>query len=175
MDKIEKLLSVGDLRMTGNVEQVIKLVLSEPALFENVVNSISSGEPATKMRASDAVEKITRKHPEWLKPFKSKFLNEIVKIEQKEVRWHMAQILPRFRLTKKEREDVYNLMLTYLKDDSRIVKTFAMQALTDLSMIDSSYFNRVFSIINQLEKNGVPSQQSRARKLLLILEKSKKR
>ena len=174
MDKIEKLLCVGDLRMSGNVEQVIKLVLSEPVLFENVVNLIISGEPATKMRASDVIEKITREHPEWLKPFKNKFLNKIVKIEQKEVRWHMAQILPRFRLTKKEREDVYNLMLTYLKDDSRIVKTFAMQALSDLSMLDNSYFNRVYSIIKQLEKDGVPSQQSRARKLLLILEKNKK-
>ncbi len=171
MDKIEKLLSFGDLRIIGNVEQVVKLVLSEPVLFENVINTIISGEPATKMRASDTIEKITREHPEWLKPYKSKFLNQIAKIEQKEVRWHMAQILPRFSLTKKERQKVYKLMLTYLKDDSRIVKTFAMQALTDLAMIDNNYFNKVFTIVKKLEKNGVPSQQSRARKLLLILEK----
>ena len=173
MDKIEKLLSVGDLRMTGNVDQVIKLVLSEPTLFENVINIIISAEPATRMRASDTIEKITREHPEWLKPYKNIFLNEIANIEQKEVRWHLAQILPRFSLTNKEREKVYKLMIAYLKDESRIVKTFAMQALTDLAIKDNRYYDKVFSIIKNLEKNGVPSQQTRARKLLLTLEKRK--
>jgi len=70
MNRIEKLLSDGDLRSKGKSEEVVKLVLSDTELFENVVNSILSDNPGTRMRASDAVEKITRDHPEWLKKHK---------------------------------------------------------------------------------------------------------
>jgi hypothetical protein len=40
MDKIEKLLSFGDLRTAGKSEEVIKLVLDNPKFFDNVVSSI---------------------------------------------------------------------------------------------------------------------------------------
>lgn len=170
MDKIEKLLSYGDLRSAGKSEEVIKLVLNNPELFDSVVNSIFSDIPATRMRASDAVEKLTIEHAEWLKPYKKLFLSQITEIDQKEVKWHVAQILPRFKLTPKEREKVFNLMQEYLEDKSQIVKTFAMQALTDIAIQDITYVERVRSIVINLIKNGAPSQQSRGKKLLKILE-----
>ena len=73
MDKIEKLLSYGDLRTAGNSEKVLELVFNNPELFDSVVHSIFSDNPATRMRASDAVEKISIDHPEWLKPYKKLF------------------------------------------------------------------------------------------------------
>lgn len=169
INKIEKLLSVGDLRMAGKSEQVIKLVLGDPKLFDDVINSILSDNPGIRMRASDAVEKISINHPEWLKPYKKLFLSEIVKIDQKEVKWHVAQILPRFTLTDREREKIFNLMLSYLDDKSQIVKTFAMQALTDIAIQDTSYTDRVREIVHNLMDNGAPSQKSRGKKLLKTL------
>jgi hypothetical protein len=61
-------------------------------------------------------------------------------------------------------------MLVYLDDSSQIVKTFAMQALTDIALQDTNYIDRVRSIVLNLMKNGAPSQQSRGRKLLKVLE-----
>lgn len=55
MTKIEKLLSIGDLRSAGNSELVVKQVLRKPSLFEDVVNAISIDDAGTRMRASDAV------------------------------------------------------------------------------------------------------------------------
>lgn len=170
MDKIEKLLSIGDLRTVGKSEEVIKLVLANPGLFDNVVNSILSDNSGTRMRAADVVEKISIDHPDWLKPYKKLFLSEIVDIDQKEVKWHIAQILPRFRLTQREREKVFNLMFNYLDDKSQIVKTFAMQALTDIAMQDIAYIDRVRTIVHNLMENGAPSQKSRGKKLLKTLE-----
>jgi len=170
MDKIEKLLSYGDLRSAGKSEEVIKLVLKNQELLDSVVSSILSDNPATRMRAADAVEKLTIEHPEWLKPYKKLFLSKIAEIDQKEVKWHVAQILPRFKLTAKEREKIFNLMRGYLEDKSQIVKTFAMQALTDIAMQDRSYVKRVRPIVLNLMRNGAPSQQSRGKKLLEILE-----
>jgi hypothetical protein len=83
MDKIEKLLSYGDLRTAGNSEKVLELVFNNPELFDSVVNSIFSDNPATRMRASDAVEKISIDHPDWLKPYKKLFLTKIAEIKQK--------------------------------------------------------------------------------------------
>lgn len=170
MKKVVKLLSVGDLRTTGASEEVIKQVVSNPKLFGDVVNAILVDNPGVRMRASDVVEKITRDNPEWLKPYKNQILTKIARIDQKEVRWHVAQILPRLDLTKRERGQVYELMQFYLEDESSIVKTFAMQALTDIAIQDSSYVNRVRNQVKRLIKEGSPAMKSRGNKLLLVLD-----
>ncbi len=170
MNRIEKLLSIGDLRTAGKSEVVVKQVLSNPKLFGDVVNAILIENPGLRMRSSDAVEKITRDHPEWLKPYKKLFLSKIANINQKEVRWHTAQILPRLNLTKKEREMVYELMQSYLKDESSIVKAFAMQALTDIAIQDSSYVGMVRKQVKRLTKEGTPAMRSRGKKLLVALD-----
>jgi len=170
MNRIEQLLSVGDLRTAGKSEEVVIRVLSNPVLFDDVVNAILTENPGLRMRASDAAEKITRDHPEWLKPYKKKFLSQIANINQKEVRWHTAQILPRLNLTKNERKKVYDLMIVYLKDESSIVKTFAMQALTDIAMQDSDYVDNVRNVVKRLVKNGTPAMKSRGKKLMVMLD-----
>ena len=172
MNDIEKLLSVGDLRTTGKSGEVVKLVLSNPQLFKDVVNAILTDNPGIRMRASDAVEKITKTHPEWLPPYKKLFLDKIAKINQQEVRWHTAQMLPRFKLTKAERESVFDLLLTYLEDRSRIVKTSTMQALADIAMQDSAYLNKVQRLLSSLIQEGSPAMKARGKKLLLALEKA---
>lgn len=171
MSNIEKLLSVGDLRSAGNSEKVVKMVFANPGLFGEVVDAIFSDNEATRMRASDAVEKITRNHPEYLKPHKRTFLNKVSKIEQKEVRWHTAQILPRLTLTAKEREKVYNLMLEFLDDKSSIVRTFAMRALTDIALQDKTYVKKTRHLILELMGTGSPAMKSRGKKLITELDK----
>jgi hypothetical protein len=169
MSEIEQLLSIGDLRSAGKSEVVVRKVLADPGLFGSVVKAIFSDDAGTKMRASDAVEKITRNHPEWLTPYKKLFLTKIAASEQKEVRWHNAQILPRLKLSGKEREKVFNLMLIYLEDKSSIVRTFAMQALADIALQDKSYKSKVYSLIIRLMENGSPAMKSRGKKLIKSL------
>lgn len=169
MSEIEQLLSIGDLRSAGKSEVVVKKVLANPRLFGDVVNAIFSVNAGTKMRAADAVEKITRYYPEWLTPYKQLFLTKISAIKQKEVRWHTAQILPRLKLTKKERAKVFNLMLEYLEEKSSIVRTFAIQALADIALQDEAYKRQVHSLISRLMVNGSPAMKSRGKKLLKLL------
>lgn len=108
-------------------------VLAEPALFEVVFSAMLGADPIIRMRASDVVEKITAKHPEFLRPYKTMLIEQVTRIEQKVVRWHVAQMLPRLELDEREREQVIRILLEYLNDSSSIVKTFAMQSLTELS------------------------------------------
>jgi len=171
VNEIQSLLKVGDLRTTGKSDEVIKMVLSKPSMFKEVINAILTDDPGIRMRASDAAEKITKIHPEWLVPYKKLFLDKIVKIKQQEVRWHTAQILPRLKLTKTERKRVFGLLLIYLEDKSRIVKTSTMQALADIAIQDNTYLNQVRRLLSSLIKEGSPAMKTRGKKLLLALEK----
>ena len=93
----------GDRRSIGRVDEVVAHVLAEPELFEALFDGLSVADPLVRMRAADAVEKITAKHADWLKPYKRRLLGPVAAIEQQEVRWHVAQLLPRLALTAKER------------------------------------------------------------------------
>ena len=171
VNKIQSLLKVGDLRTTGKSDEVVKLALSRPLIFKEVVNAILTDDPGIRMRASDAAEKITQIHPEWLNPYKKLLLDKIARIKQQEVRWHTAQMLPRLKLTKTERKRVFGLLLTYLEDKSRIVKTSTMQALADIAIQDNTYLKEVNRLLRSLIKEGSPAVKARGKKLLLTLEK----
>ncbi|MBI3617850.1 MAG: hypothetical protein HY210_06505 [Candidatus Omnitrophica bacterium] len=69
-------------------------------------------------------------------------------------------------LTKKERQQVFDILVSFLDDDSRIVKTFAMQGLADIAEIDRSYLPRVVKIVEGLMASGIPAIQSRGKRLL---------
>ena len=80
-------------------------------------------------------------------------------------------MLPRLKLTKTERKRVFGLLLTYLEDKSRIVKTSTMQALADIAIQDNTYLNEVKRLLRSLIKEGSPAMKTRGKKLLLALEK----
>lgn len=166
MNSIVRKLKEGDLRQKGKSEEVVADVLKQPQLFRQVVAGIMEAEPEVRMRACDAIEKITRLRPELLRPYKKDFLNVFATITQKEVRWHLAQILPRLELTQRERQLVFDLLVSFLDDESRIVKTFAMQGLADIAEMDRSYLLRVIKIVEDLMTSGIPAIQSRGKKLL---------
>jgi hypothetical protein len=166
MNPIVRKLREGDLRQTGRSEEVVAEVLEDRRLFPLVVAAIADPEPGTRVRAADAVEKITRSRPELLRPWKKDFLKLLAAVEQKEVRWHLAQIVPRLALTGKERRQAFERLVAFLDDDSRIVQAFALQGLADIAAIDPSYRPRAARIVERLAASGIAAVRARARKLL---------
>ncbi len=159
-------LAGGDRRSIGKSNEVVADVISDPSLFEVVFNGMLSDDPLIRMRCADAVEKITVKHPEYLQPYKEKLIKQIAKSEQQEVRWHVAQMVPRLDLTREESGFVFEILLDYLNDKSNIVKTFSMQAMADLAERDASLRSQVIPLLEELTSTGSPAMKSRGRKLL---------
>jgi 3-methyladenine DNA glycosylase AlkD len=122
-----------------------------------------------RMRAADAAEKLTAGHPELLAPFKATLLDEVAAVHQQEVRWHVAQMIPRLALTRTERAKAVAILTSYLGDDSAIVQTFSMQALADLAGNDARRRARTAEIVEDLVKRGSPAVRSRGRRLLAEL------
>lgn len=57
MNTIENMLKQGDLRTIGRTDEVIKMVLDKPELFEILVNAMLTDNKGIRMRADDAVDK----------------------------------------------------------------------------------------------------------------------
>lgn len=169
---LEKLAGT-DRRSIGNSNEVVVEVLTNPSLFESVFNGMQSDDPVLRMRCADVVEKITADHPEWLVPYKQSLIYKISRINQQEVRWHVAQMFSRLELSKKESQEVVGILSDYLKDKSKIVKTFSMQALANIAEHDDKLRPRIISQLEILTQEGSPAMRSRGRKLLSMLKRKK--
>jgi hypothetical protein len=174
MDKqaVLQMLEGGDRRSIGCSNQVVAIIRRQPALFPALIDGMHHDDEVVRMRAADAVEKLTVTNPEWLRPFKVQLIKLAAKAKQQELRWHCAQILPRLELSRRDRVIVVAVFRRYLQDQSRIVKTFAMQGLADLAMQDPRLLVPVRRLVSSLMRTGSPSMKSRGRKLLLKLNAS---
>jgi len=163
---IKSLLDGGDRRSIGRANEVVALVLREPRRFPELIGFLWSDDPVVRMRAADAAEKISVQKPRLFAPFKAELLGLLLEAEQQELRWHLALMIPRLALTKKERQRAAEGLRRYLEDRSSIVKTFALQGLTELAEADRSLLTEVREMLAEAERAGTPAMRARARKLL---------
>ncbi len=172
MTILEKLKG-GDLRSIGNAEEAVSDILENPQLFAEVFDGMLNENPRIRMRAADAVEKVSRSHPEYLEPYKNRLINEVSQIEQQEVRWHVAQMFSYLELEETERKEIiYMLFLWIEKSKSKIVIVNSMQTLADLAEKDSALRPMIIKKLDSLIKTGSPAIVSRGRKLIKKLRPS---
>jgi hypothetical protein len=172
MHPILEKLKGGDRRSIGRANEVVRQVLRSPALLGELFRGMRSGDPLVRMRAADAAEKVTARRPDLLQRYKRSLLNTIANIDQQEVRWHVAQMIPRLNLTPTERVRAVGILFAYLSLKSKIVRTFALQALVSLSYNDSDLRRRVIKILRDVIETGTPALKARGRKLLEQLRRA---
>jgi hypothetical protein len=139
-------LAGGDRRSIGKADRVVKQIFKTPALFGDVLRGFTHADPVIRMRCADVAEKVSSVHPEWLDSHKRAILSFANTIQEKEVRWHMAQMLPRLELS-------------------------SMQALFEISENDARLRARVIPILRGAVRNGSPAARSRAKKLLTAIDR----
>jgi hypothetical protein len=156
----------GDRRSIGKVSEVVAAVRKKPDLLKDLATGLFDEDPLVRMRAADAMEKISLENPQSLQPFKTQLIRLARQTQQQELRWHAAQMIPRLKLTPKEAATVTDIFFDYLGDKSKIVVTFAMQALSDLTLKKGAASARLIWAIEKLTRTGSPAIQSRGKKLL---------
>jgi hypothetical protein len=155
-----------DGRSIGRSNEVAALVLREPRRFRELMKSLWSDDAVLRMRAADAAEKVSAQKPRLLDPFKAELLGLLSEAEQKELRWHLALMIPRLSLTRSERHRVSEEFKRYLEDSSSIVKTFALQGLAEIAADDPALRPQARELLEQAVRAGTPAMRARARKLL---------
>jgi hypothetical protein len=163
-------LSGGDRRSIGRSDEVAALVLEQPVLFAELIRGLRATDPLVRMRAADAAEKVSRKQPKLLRPFKRELMHLLEETSEQELRWHLAQMVPRLPLTTKERMRATGAFRHYLADRSSIVKTCAMQALADIAAKDESLLRETKQLLHDSMRNGTAAMKARGRKLLAQFE-----
>jgi len=167
---IATMLKGGDRRSIGRANQIAKFVLSKPKRFAELIECLWDEDPIVRMRAADAVEKVTVTRPELLKPHKQELLGLLAEAEQIELRWHLALMVPRLELTLAEKRRATESLQRYLDDRSSIVKTFALQGLADLARQYPGLREVAKQAIKESLQTGTAAMKARARKLMKELK-----
>jgi len=165
-------LSGGDRRSVGESNRAVSAVLENHELIDFLFQGLETSDPVLRMRCADAIEKVTAKLPALLVPYKERLLQRLSNIKQQEVRWHVAPMLARLPLTEGEEGAVVNLLLSYTNDRSSIVKTMAMQALTDIALRNRRRIPEIRQHIEELSVIGTPAMKARSKKLLALFSQA---
>lgn len=161
-----------DMRSPNGALEACEICLNDPQRTSELFELIAHGTQKHKMCAADALEQISGRNPELLQVFQNEIFEIAKTIQQKEVRWHMAQIAPRLNFDESRARQWIEILKTYLNDKSRIVVTFAMNAIWEISK--SYSIDGAQELIENIAKNGPPSVKARARILLGRLTNYKK-
>ena len=93
-------------------------------------------------------------------------MERIALIEQAEVRWHLAMMLPRLKLNKREREAAAGILTGYLTDRSHIVKACALRGLVDLAKVAPGLRDRAARALDAAGRSASAMVRARAGKML---------
>lgn len=155
-----------DLRTIRQNSVVVNSIHNQNT-FDELFSLVFHHERTLVMRAIDAVEKVTSKHPEFLISHKSQLLEVLNSADHKELKWHIAQLIPRVDLTIAELKNVWHKLAYWAlnKAESKIVRVNALQGLFDLSKVDPELKEDFKKIISAMEREMIPSVRARIRKL----------
>lgn len=161
------MLAGGDRRSIGRADEVAASVLDGSMEVDGLFEAMFDDDAIVRMRAADALEKVSAQRPEWLHPFRERWLARLPDVRQMEVRWHTAQMLPRLRLTPRQLHAVaVPWLVNALCDRSRIVQVCALQALADLAESNETLRRRVMLLAGKAEHCGGPALKVRSRRIL---------
>jgi hypothetical protein len=165
----------------GRVCEVVELVAREPRRLAALVECLWDEDAGLACRAADALERLTgglkpairpRMSPEQLERWKDELIGLIPEAEPKKLRWNLAYVVPRMRLTVAEARRAVAGLREYLNDSSSIVKTAAMHGLAGLAAHDPAMLPEVLDMLRFLSRSGTPAMRARGRILLKRLEKA---
>ena len=115
-------LSGGDLRSIGESGKLINEIKTQSD-FDQLFNFLHSKERLIAMRAADVIEKVTKINHEFLKSHVVDILNLAEQNVEKELKWHLAEMIPRLKLDIYEKKRACDLLFKWLNDstESKIV------------------------------------------------------
>ena len=170
-EPFSRALQGGDRRSIGSSNRVAALILRQPYRLPEYIECLWDGDSVVRMRAADAAEKVSAERPALLAPFKTELLALADETAQAELRWHLAQIIPRLPLGQRERVRATTAFESFLGDRSSIVRTFAIQALVELSRGTPEIEADLIDLLERACRTGTPAMKARSRKLLAQFRK----
>jgi len=167
MKQFIKLLSGGDLRSIGRSNDAVLEVRNEDD-FDELFKCLSYKDRVVRMRAADAIEKITLKYPSYLLKYKESLMDLCCTVMDKKLKWHVAILVPRLNLSENEKEIVWKTLSGWAldKEESKMVRASSIQAAYEIAESDNFYMKDFELLTNQIKKEHISSLNARIKKLV---------
>lgn len=169
-ETIRRMLEPGARLDAGRVWEVVELVEGRPSSLAQLVECLWDDNAAVASRAADALERLTRDRPQKAQRWKGPLLGLMAETTEKKVRWNLALLVPRLKLTVAECRRIAEILNSYLDDSSSIVKTAALHGMADLTRQDPEMLADVSDLLRVAGRSGTPAMRARSRILLKALE-----
>ena len=150
----------------GKPEDAAAAAVADPPLIAVLLDGMTDDDSAVRTLASDAAEKAARERPELLAPHADTLIDIAATAEQKEVRWHAAQMIARVELSPERADEATRILEGYLSDRSHIVEAWAMSAIVALANDHPALRARARELVHGRLESDAPSVAARARLLL---------
>ena len=177
-ESIRAMLSEGNGPIAvGRAKEVAARVLAQPRLFRVLIQCLWDDDPGVANRGAHAIERVTRngepRAMTQLNAWKSSLLGLLPDAVQNKLRWHLAVVVPRLTLSPHECVRAAQVLESWLEDkSSSIVKTMALQGLSDLAVQAPSLLPTVRDLLRIHSRSGTAAMRARSRILLAKAEKS---
>lgn len=121
----------GHKNSLGRVNDVIEMVLSDKSRLSELYEAIFHDDAWVRMRAIDGLEKICRRHPEWVEPYIDSLQETLSNSTQPSIQWHLAEIYSEVMLKDAQKERAIKWLKERLAtaEVDWIVSANCMQAL----------------------------------------------
>lgn len=165
-NRLYELLVEGDKRTVKYVDTAVQLLKTHPDLAQDAIALMRDESAAVAMRAADCLEKFSRDNANKLQPYAKDLVDILTSNSQQEVRWHLAQILPKLKLSSKDISRAADIWLSdFYNAKSSIVRTESLQALYEIKEVYPEILPDLKHAIPEGLEHGTPAVKARARKL----------
>jgi len=160
-------LAGGNRRSVGEADAVAWEVVEKPNRAEELWACLASADALVRMRAADALEKVSRVRPDLLEPHRTALASGAAEDGTAEVRWNLMAIVPRLQLSRVEADAFAARVKEYLRNDkSCIVRATALEAFASLGDTFPHVRAEAVRLVLAALQDPAPSMQARARRLL---------
>jgi HEAT repeat protein len=162
-------LSEGDLTSDGRANEVAELVASNPALWPDLTAALSSPQPAVRGHAADALEKVTRSHPDWARAHLPALRQLALADPVAMVRWHLAMVLGHLAGFDETVDPSSRTLEKLLHDPSATVRSWALTSLCIIGRLSPNRSPRITRQISALTRDPSAAVRKRALRALETL------
>jgi hypothetical protein len=174
MSSILEWLSGGDLRSDGMADEVVDVVLKNPPLFDEVLAGLWESDDVIRARTADALEKIARVKPEYLKDH----LAQLIQLAREDpvamVRMHLAMIFGHLAIYDELLDDLTSVLLYMLEDKSVFTKSWVIVSLCIIARRDPENLERILSQIVTYQNSSSIAIRTKVKYAVEILTDEKR-
>lgn len=152
----------------GDAPEVLNHCLQQPEIIHEIWLGLAQHDLVLRSRCAWLIRHLCLQQTQLIQPFLRQIIEQMKNEKQWEVREQLCIVVGQLKLKPAQRSRILELLQHYLLDRSSIVKTCALQGLSDLALQDAQLKFKVLDILHRIGCEGTPAMRARTRKLLKL-------